>query len=96
MIQKIKEISNKIILIVAGLLGAVLMLLKFLESSENKNKELIDEKEGENKQLKKNIKKNKEDLRDINKEIRNQKKEINKNGTENEEGLDEFFDDRGF
>jgi F0F1-type ATP synthase membrane subunit b/b' len=96
MIKKIKEISNKIILMVAGILGAIFILLKFLEGSEDNIEESIDEKEGENKQLEKNIKKNKEELKDINKEIKSQKQAVKKDITENKEELDEFFDNRGF
>ena len=96
MIKKIKEISNKIIFIIAGLFGAILILLKFLEGGQDKIKESIDEKEGENKQLKKNIKRNKEELKGINKEIKNQKQIVKKDITENEEELDDFFDNRGF
>ena len=70
MIQKIKEISDKIIFIIAGLFGAIFILLKFLEGGQDKIEESIDEKEGENKQLKKNIKKNKEELKSIMNKIR--------------------------
>lgn len=104
--NRIKSFLNSIgtgIKLVGSFIVALFSALLFfkvrnqsVENEEERTKEFVDKKMGENQTLKNNIKENNQSLKDLNKKERTLLRIVHSEDEEVEEELDEFFDKRGF